>query len=247
MQTTLNLPDALYQKSEALAASRGATVEQFIVEAAKKKVQSLPLIGFEDLFPQADRFGRHFDHFVVADELDGLLQIQQRGGTRRMASSAVEARMLVSFFSLTMLTSRSASRVLADDHAFVNFGRGRTKISPRSCRLKMAWPVVLPARSATSEPVGRIGNLALPIDVAVEQRIHDRRAARIGEDLAAQPIRPREGTWNSSRTRPEPLLTILLILPLRAPSFSITTPRKASGQSMTSSSSGSIHLAVDVR
>jgi hypothetical protein len=40
MQTTLNLPDALYQKSEALAASRGATVEQFIVEAVKKEGQS---------------------------------------------------------------------------------------------------------------------------------------------------------------------------------------------------------------
>jgi len=38
MQTTVNLPDSLYQKSEALAASRGATVEQFIVEAVKKEV-----------------------------------------------------------------------------------------------------------------------------------------------------------------------------------------------------------------
>jgi hypothetical protein len=39
MQTTVNLPDSLYQKSEALAASRGATMEQFIVEAVKKEVQ----------------------------------------------------------------------------------------------------------------------------------------------------------------------------------------------------------------
>jgi len=39
MQTTVNLPDSLYQKSEALAASRGATVEQFIVEAVEKEVQ----------------------------------------------------------------------------------------------------------------------------------------------------------------------------------------------------------------
>ncbi len=40
MQTTVNLPDSLYQKSEQLAASRGATVEQFIVEAVKKEVQA---------------------------------------------------------------------------------------------------------------------------------------------------------------------------------------------------------------
>jgi hypothetical protein len=39
MQTTVNLPDSLYQKSEALAASRGATVEQFIVEAVAKEVR----------------------------------------------------------------------------------------------------------------------------------------------------------------------------------------------------------------
>jgi hypothetical protein len=39
MQTTVNLPDSLYRKSEALAASRGATVEQFIVEAVTKEVQ----------------------------------------------------------------------------------------------------------------------------------------------------------------------------------------------------------------
>jgi len=40
MQTTVNLPDSLYRKSEQWAASRGATVEQFIVEAVTKEVQS---------------------------------------------------------------------------------------------------------------------------------------------------------------------------------------------------------------
>jgi hypothetical protein len=39
METTVNIPDSLYQKSEAIAAARGATVEQFIVEAVKKEVQ----------------------------------------------------------------------------------------------------------------------------------------------------------------------------------------------------------------
>jgi hypothetical protein len=40
METTVNLPDPLYHKSEQLAASRGATVEQFIVEAVQKEVRS---------------------------------------------------------------------------------------------------------------------------------------------------------------------------------------------------------------
>ena len=39
MQTTVNFPDSLYEKSQALAASRGATVEQLIVEAVTKEVQ----------------------------------------------------------------------------------------------------------------------------------------------------------------------------------------------------------------
>ena len=40
MQTTVNLPDTLYQTSEQLAAERGATLEQFIVEAVNKEVQN---------------------------------------------------------------------------------------------------------------------------------------------------------------------------------------------------------------
>jgi hypothetical protein len=40
MQTTVNLPDSLYRKTEALAVSRGATMEEFIVEAVSKEVQS---------------------------------------------------------------------------------------------------------------------------------------------------------------------------------------------------------------
>jgi len=38
MQTTVDLPDALYRESEALAALRGATVEQLIIEAVSKEV-----------------------------------------------------------------------------------------------------------------------------------------------------------------------------------------------------------------
>jgi hypothetical protein len=39
MQTTVNLPESLYRKSETLAASRGATVEQFIIQAVAKEVE----------------------------------------------------------------------------------------------------------------------------------------------------------------------------------------------------------------
>ena len=54
------------------------------------------------------------------------------------------------------------------------------------------------------------------------------------------PIRPRVGTWNSRRTRPEPWFTIFDILPLRRAIFSSTTPMYVSGRSMLNSSSGSL-------
>jgi hypothetical protein len=38
MQTTVNVPDALFERSATVAASRGTTVEQLIVEAIAKEV-----------------------------------------------------------------------------------------------------------------------------------------------------------------------------------------------------------------
>jgi hypothetical protein len=40
MQAVINLADALYHKSAAVAASRGATVEELIIEAVAKEVQA---------------------------------------------------------------------------------------------------------------------------------------------------------------------------------------------------------------
>jgi hypothetical protein len=69
MQTTLNFPDSLYQKSEQLAASRGATVEQFIVEAVKKEVQGNPEAC-------ASRYGdREVELPVIRSNQPGMLDL----------------------------------------------------------------------------------------------------------------------------------------------------------------------------
>jgi hypothetical protein len=39
MQTIVNLPDSLYRESEELAASRGSTVEQVIIEVVDKEIR----------------------------------------------------------------------------------------------------------------------------------------------------------------------------------------------------------------
>jgi hypothetical protein len=53
MQTMVDLPDSLYQMSESLAASRGATVAQFIIEAVAKEVQDN--VGSGTRGPNGDR------------------------------------------------------------------------------------------------------------------------------------------------------------------------------------------------
>jgi len=68
-----------------------------------------------------------------------------RGGMRRIASSAEDARMFVCFFSLQMFTSRSFSRafspMIMPSYTSV---LGSTKISPRSWSAAIALAVVLP-------------------------------------------------------------------------------------------------------
>ena len=65
--------------------------------------------------------------------------------------------MLVSFFSLVMLTSMSSARefspTIMPSYTSVV---GSTNSVPRSCRLVIANGVTAPARSATSEPVLRV-------------------------------------------------------------------------------------------
>ena len=70
MQTVVNLPDSLFEKSEALAASRGATVEQFIVEAVQKEVQGDLGSGTSDTFGD-----REVDLPIIRSKRPGTLDL----------------------------------------------------------------------------------------------------------------------------------------------------------------------------
>ena len=62
-----------------------------------------------------------------------------RGGMRRIASSALDARMLVCFFSFVTLTSMSLGLAFSPmTMPSYTWMPGSMKISPRSCRLKIA-------------------------------------------------------------------------------------------------------------
>jgi hypothetical protein len=105
LQTSVDLPDALCQKSESPAASRGATVEQFIVEAVAKEVQGefasrasgprLPKVRFDgmrdrielppgwddpidlDRFLMGDLYGRSVNGYLPSGRLTYQLQVSQ--------------------------------------------------------------------------------------------------------------------------------------------------------------------------
>jgi hypothetical protein len=69
MQTTVDLPEPLYRKGAALAASRGATVEQFIIEAVAQAVQG-------DLGPSAsDPGGREVELPLIHSKRPGTLDL----------------------------------------------------------------------------------------------------------------------------------------------------------------------------
>ena len=56
------------------------------------------------------------------------------------------------------------------------------------------------------------------------------------------PIRPRDGTRNTSRTQPVPWLVIVSIRPRRTETSWVTAPRYSSGTSTDSRSTGSCSL-----
>ncbi|HXM43509.1 MAG TPA: hypothetical protein VN924_19890 [Bryobacteraceae bacterium] len=70
MRTTVDLPDALYQKNESLAASRGATVEEFIVEVVATEVQSDPGTGTD-----GPHGGREVELPVIPSKRPGTLDL----------------------------------------------------------------------------------------------------------------------------------------------------------------------------
>ena len=140
--------------------------------------------------------------------------------------------MLVSFFSLQTLTSRSLlARVLADDHPLVDLdlaARRRARRVPAGCRARRSWS--RPCGRRRARPSGALGSRPATAPTA-------RRACSAGpcpcvsvRNSPRKPISPRDGIRNSSRTRPRAVVDHLGHRALAAcPSSSVTTPMKFLG------------------
>jgi len=95
---------------------------------------------------------------------------------------------------------------------------------PRSWRLNRAKAAVVPARSATSEPVGRVRRSPAHGSQRSKTLVQERVPRVSVSSSVRKPIRARAGTRYSSRTQPVEWLTICSIRPLRTASAWVTTP-----------------------
>ena len=95
--------------------------------------------------------------------------------------------MLVSFFSFTMLTSMSSSRVFSPT-IMPSYTRspGSMNISPRSCTCSMRVGGDLAGAVGDQRAGHAVRDVALPRLVAVEQVVQQPGAARVGEELVAE-------------------------------------------------------------
>ena len=136
-----------------------------------------------------------------------------------MASSAVDARMLVCFFSFVTFTSMSSrARVLADDHAFVDRRSGLEE--DLAALLEVVDRVGRrDARSIGHQCARQPGwNRADTTGCHLWKRWFMIPVPRVSvRNCDRNPMSPRVGTRNSMRTRPLPWLTILDMIPLRVP------------------------------
>src|ERR1035438_2692408 len=148
---------------------------------------ALPHVGFQDLFAQADAGGRHFHELVVADEFDGLFQIEKPW---RHQSDAFVGGGSAHVGELLLLDDVDVeigiAGVFADNLAAVHLGAGSDEYLAAFLEVEDGIAGGSSRTVGHQRSGGPRGNFALPLDVAVEERVHDGGAARVGEDFAAQ-------------------------------------------------------------
>ena len=144
-------------------------------------------IGGEDLFAHAEALGSHFDELVIGDELDGLLEGEDLEGDEaesvvRTGSAHVGELLFANGVDVEVVVAR----VLADEHAFVDFD---SVADEEDAAFLYAVKRVGggDALAVGDEGAGgALRNLTLVGDVLAGDRVHDDGAASLGEHFVAQ-------------------------------------------------------------
>src|SRR5882672_12431965 len=145
------------------------------------------LVVRQNLFAQADGFGRNFHVFIVSDEFDGLLQAKftmrnQADGFIRAGGAHVGEF----FFARDVYFHVLLAGIFADDHAFVHVDGWPDE--------KFATLLNIPKRIGGGNS-GAVSNqrarraqrhFAAVFDPIVKDGVDQRGSARIGQQLAAQ-------------------------------------------------------------
>lgn len=153
---------------------------------ASRAFRTLAVVGIEKGFPQADRLRRHFDEFVVLDVGEGLFQ--RHPDRRREAHGLILARR-ANIRELLALEDVDLeivlARVLADDHAAVHLPAGLDH--HRAAIFQLPHGVgdgFARIRPGNENAIATPGDLALVFRIGMEEAVHDRRPARVGQQLS---------------------------------------------------------------
>ena len=129
----------------------------------------LPLVRFQNLFPQADRFGSDLDVLIVANEFDGLLEVQNP--RRNQADGLIGGRgahVRELLFLDDVDVQIGVARVFADQHAFINFRARCDENLAALLQIEDGIARGLARAVGYQRACGPHRDVALPFDVAVE-------------------------------------------------------------------------------
>src|SRR2546427_11377028 len=179
------------QRTEDFAAIPDTTAKYVRLGGGLAGANFLPaagaLVGLENFLAQADGFRRDFHVLIVRDKLDGLLEAQL--AVRNQADRFVRAgraHVGLLLFLCNVYVHVLFARILADDHALVDVDCGPDEqfaalldVPQRKCG---GWSAAVRHQCAGWTK----RHLSAVFHPAFENRMNQRRAARVREHLAAQ-------------------------------------------------------------
>ena len=146
------------------------------------------VVWIEEEFAQADGFWRDFEQFVVLDVGEGFFEGHADRGREAHGFVLAGGADVGELFALEQVHFEIVvARVFADDHALIDFparlDHHRAAIFQIPHGIGDSFADIVRDQHA----IAAAGNVTLPRCIGMEDPVHDRGAARVGEELGAIP------------------------------------------------------------